>query len=373
MNKRIGLVAAGFAVAVFGGGAAAGAAIVASSPVSSGGEIYGCYSNAAVNGSHVFVLQDAGTSCPKGTTAISFNQTGQAGSPGPSGPPGPSGTAGSAGPSGPPGPAGSQGPPGPSGSPGTVAALDDLTGIPCDNGSGTTQLSYGSDGTVILTCATASSSQSPPPNPVLQTISVTPASPSIVQSSAVFGITSTQQFTATGTYSDGSTQNLTATATWASSDTSVATVSNASGSQGLATAVNDNNGSAVISATADGITGSTDLTVALQPDSYPKSAGSAQYLGFFPAGGGSLIKSGMVAPQNAADCFYLSFGASSVTVTLKADPGIVFNITDSAGVVLNSLSDLTTVTISSPTTFYIEVYTTANTGYYQFTVTPSSS
>jgi len=47
--------------------------------------------------------------------------------------------------------------------------------------------------------------------------SVTPANPSIAK-----GLT--QQFTATGTYSDASTQNITSTLTWASATTSVATI-----------------------------------------------------------------------------------------------------------------------------------------------------
>jgi uncharacterized protein YjdB len=47
----------------------------------------------------------------------------------------------------------------------------------------------------------------------------------------------TQQFTAQGTYSDNSTFDLTKYVTWISSTSSVATVSNASGSQGLATGV----------------------------------------------------------------------------------------------------------------------------------------
>jgi hypothetical protein len=55
------LVGAAVAVALFGGGAAAGAAIVASIPVCAGGVIYSCYTNAEVNGSHVFDLQDART------------------------------------------------------------------------------------------------------------------------------------------------------------------------------------------------------------------------------------------------------------------------------------------------------------------------
>ena len=61
----------------------------------------------------------------------------------------------------------------------------------------------------------------------LVSIAVTPANPSIAN-----GLT--EQFTATGTYTDNSTQNLTTQVTWSSSNTAVATVSNASGSQGLA-------------------------------------------------------------------------------------------------------------------------------------------
>lgn len=184
MNKRWGLAGAAVAVTLFGGGAAAGATVVASSP-SAGGVIYGCYSNAEVNGSHVFVLQDAGTTCPKGTTAILFNQTGPAGGPGPSGPPGPAGAAGSTGSSGPAGPSGPAGSPGPSGPPGTVSSLDGLNGIPCDNGAGTTEVGYGSDGTITLTCATASSSPSPSPTPTPSTSPTLTAYPDNTAGSAV--------------------------------------------------------------------------------------------------------------------------------------------------------------------------------------------
>lgn len=65
---------------------------------------------------------------------------------------------------------------------------------------------------------------------VLQTIIVTPSSASVAA-----GLT--QQFTATGNYSDGSTQDLTTSATWNSSNPSAATISNVAGSQGLATGV----------------------------------------------------------------------------------------------------------------------------------------
>ena len=87
---------------------------------------------------------------------------------------------------------------------------------------------------------------------VLQSIAVTPANPSVPNGE-------TEQFTATGTYSDNSTQNLTSQVTWASATTSVATISNASGSQGLATGVAM--GPSTISATLNGVAGSTVLTV----------------------------------------------------------------------------------------------------------------
>jgi hypothetical protein len=70
---------------------------------------------------------------------------------------------------------------------------------------------------------------------------------------------STQQFVATGTYTDGSTQDLTPTAYWTSTLAAVATVSDASGSQGLATTVGV--GATTVTATSGSISGSTTLTV----------------------------------------------------------------------------------------------------------------
>ena len=60
----------------------------------------------------------------------------------------------------------------------------------------------------------------------LQSIAVTPANPIIAK-----GLT--QQFTATGTFSDNTTQNLTSQVTWASATPAVATITAA----GLATGV----------------------------------------------------------------------------------------------------------------------------------------
>ncbi|MBK7249343.1 MAG: Ig-like domain-containing protein [Gammaproteobacteria bacterium] len=98
-------------------------------------------------------------------------------------------------------------------------------------------------GLMTLTACGGGGGGSPPP-PSLTTISVTPAAPSVA-------LGGTQQFTATGRYSDGSTQNLTTTATWSSSDRSVATIA----SGGLATSVGT--GTTTISAASGSVTGNT--------------------------------------------------------------------------------------------------------------------
>jgi hypothetical protein len=64
----------------------------------------------------------------------------------------------------------------------------------------------------------------------LISVSVTPAPTTLAMGT-------TQQYVATGTYSDRSTQNLTSIVTWVSDTPSVAAISNAAGSNGLATAV----------------------------------------------------------------------------------------------------------------------------------------
>jgi trimeric autotransporter adhesin len=91
---------------------------------------------------------------------------------------------------------------------------------------------------------------------VLDTISVTPLDPSIVEGT-------TQQFAAIGTFSDQTTQDLTTGAAWVSGDPAVAQVSNVEPTQGLATAVAP--GTTTISATVTAldvtVTGSTTLTV----------------------------------------------------------------------------------------------------------------
>src|SRR5215471_11952131 len=86
-----------------------------------------------------------------------------------------------------------------------------------------------------------------PQTPTLQSIQVTPAMPTIN-----LGKTApTQQFKATGTFSDGTTKDLTSIANWLSSNNAVATIN----TTGLVTGVAV--GSTTISAASAGVTGTT--------------------------------------------------------------------------------------------------------------------
>lgn len=87
---------------------------------------------------------------------------------------------------------------------------------------------------------------------VLQSISVTPVNPSVPAQQS-------QQFTATGRYSDNTEQNITANVQWSSSNENVAIVSNQSGNKGLASG--NVQGSATITATQGEFSGSSVLTV----------------------------------------------------------------------------------------------------------------
>lgn len=102
-------------------------------------------------------------------------------------------------------------------------------------------------GNVVVTVSGAASNGVNFTVPTLTSISVTPQSSSLA-------VGATQQFTATGTYSDQSQSNITASAIWTSSATNVATISTA----GVATGIAE--GSATIQAAVGTIIGSISLT-----------------------------------------------------------------------------------------------------------------
>ena len=107
---------------------------------------------------------------------------------------------------------------------------------------------------------TSTPTASATPAPTLSSLAVTPASP------ANLTVGATQQFTATGTYSDSSTTDISSQVTWASDTTGVATIS----STGLATGVAA--GTANITAALSGVTSpEVILTIINMPTATPSS------------------------------------------------------------------------------------------------------
>ncbi len=89
-------------------------------------------------------------------------------------------------------------------------------------------------------------------NATVVSISVTPSISSLASGTQV-------TFAATGQFSDSSTQVISSNVIWASSDNPVATISNNSGTRGIATTIGA--GSASITAAFEGVTGNAQLNV----------------------------------------------------------------------------------------------------------------
>ena len=123
----------------------------------------------------------------------------------------------------------------------TVATVTSAgVATPVKAGSATITATYlGVSGTSTLTVSAAT----------LSSINVTPNPLSLARGSS-------QQLTATGLYSDATSHDLTAVATWLSATAGVASVSNASGSRGLLTALAS--GSTNVSAVFQGVTSAAD-------------------------------------------------------------------------------------------------------------------
>ena len=150
----------------------------------------------------------------------------------------------------------------------TVANAAGSEGVASSIATGTTTISAALSGISGSTTLEVS-------NAILASVEVTPSHPS-----AALG--TTQAFVATGIYTDGSTHDVTHDVTWSTSDPAVATVSNASGSRGLATTVAV--GSATIAAALEGKSGSTSfivsaaelVAIAVSPDAATLAAGTSQ-------------------------------------------------------------------------------------------------
>jgi hypothetical protein len=176
--------------------------------------------------------------------------------------------------------------------------------------------------------------------PTLKSIAVTPANPSL-QAGA------TQQFTATGTYSDSSTQTITTQLTWTSSNTAVATVNSA----GLATGVSV--GTTTISATQGGVTGSTTLTVqpgplAITTSSVPNGTVGVAYSATLAAGGGTPPYAWSITSGSLPSGLSLATnGAISGTPTASGTSSFTAQASDSATPAV-AVSKSLSITINAP-------------------------
>jgi hypothetical protein len=139
--------------------------------------------------------------------------------------------------------------------------------------------------------------------PSLVSIQVTPAYPSVT-------VGHTQQFRATGTFSDGSTKNLTSTVTWSSSSAPAATVN----TSGLATAAAV--GTTTIKAASGTMNGSTSLIVTSATTGSDAAAAVTDSNGM-----ATLISNGLTVPVQLAD---QDTGATlaGVAVALGTDPSV---------------------------------------------------
>jgi hypothetical protein len=209
------------------------------------------------------------------------------------------------------------------------------------NASGSNGVTTGlQTGQVLITARVGSVTSAPATLTVtaaaLVSIGVTPGAPSVVA-----GIT--QQFTATGVYTNSSTQDLTTSVTWNSSNTAVASISSASGSNGLATTLTA--GSTAVSATLNGITSpAVTLTVtpamlvsiALSPLSVQLAPNASQQLTVT-----GTYNNGLTQPLPAAGELFTSSNTAVATVNAA---GVV------AGVAGASLGATSTIGVTDEAT-----------------------
>ncbi|MGC1830933.1 MAG: IPT/TIG domain-containing protein [Candidatus Acidiferrales bacterium] len=203
-------------------------------------------------------------------------------------------------------------------------------------------------------------SPSGPSNPVLVSIAVTPAN-----SSVPFG--NTQQFAATGTYSDGSTQNLTSTASWSSSTPTVATINSA----GLATGVAE--GTATIAATFGGFSSSAVLSVApavpasiaVSPQNPSIAAGGTQQFtatGIYPDGSTQDLTTSVAWSSSNSSVLWISNTLCTQGIAVGTSTGTASVTATFGGVAATTMVTVVPATVPNPPTITSVTPTTGAAG-----------
>ncbi len=180
----------------------------------------------------------------------------------------------------------------------------------------------------------------PPPTASLTLLQVTPGNASVAASS-------TQQFSATGKYSDGSSKDLTSSVLWSSSDTSVASVNNAGLATGVVVGVvtvtaqfGAMQGSATLNITNAG----TNLTgITLSPVAASVPVNTTQ----------QFTATGNYSDGSSRDLTALvTWGSSSTAVATVDANGLVTAVaagSTNISATLGSISNSTSLTVTAPT------------------------
>jgi trimeric autotransporter adhesin len=195
-----------------------------------------------------------------------------------------------------------------------------------------------------------------PPDRTIESIQLTPMNASVVAGVRV-------QLTATATYNDGETEDVTPRATWTSSDPATATI-NVDGTAGLARGAKQ--GNALISATVDGVTGSTGLVVTerqlVSLDVTPVAPSLAK--GTSVQLEATALYSDDSTEDVTAEATWSSAAASVATVTTTGTRGVVTGVAVGSATitaVLDGVSDSVTVGVTAATLSTIEVTPAAET------------
>lgn len=192
----------------------------------------------------------------------------------------------------------------------SIVSVGASTGLITGVAAGSSVISASFNGKTATTTVTVSSAS-------LSSIAITPVNPSVLSGSS-------QQFSATGTYSDGTSGNVTNSVTWTSSVTSVATILQTGHASALAA------GLTVISAAQGAITASTNLTVTSPVAGASINLGGATNFGVLAgtsitnnSGGTTLVTGDVGSPSQTVDpvqaAGFANYKSGAILATALAD------------------------------------------------------
>jgi len=226
-----------------------------------------------------------------------------------------------------------------SSSPATAPISGDGTnpGVAVGTAQGTTSISAGAAGTngsATLTVTT----------PTLVSITLGPQDPTIP-------VGATQQFTATGVYSDGSTQDLTSTATWSSPPNVVIAINSAGLAAGLfpGTAPIQANSGSVYASTTVTVGSPAIVSIAVSPSAATVAQGSSQqYLAIGTYSDGST--------QNVTTL--LAWSSGTPTVAAVGSAGLAAGVSQGTATLTGTYENISAsavLTVTSPTLVSVTV------------------